>query len=157
MSAPPTPACLLATPMKIGAVEVRNRVVMTAMGVGVSNPDGTASAKTVAYYRERARGGVGLIITEYTRINERDSVTAPTQLSLSTERHVAPLRAVVEAVHAEGAKIFVQLNHPGRQNVALLPTLWPLNERLGRLSPGTGAPSSRSPPAPTRACSRTPA
>lgn len=59
----------LFSPMKIGNMEVKNRVVMTAMGVNLSNHDGTANEKTVAYYKERVKGGLGLIITEYTRVN----------------------------------------------------------------------------------------
>lgn len=70
----------LFSPMKIGNIEVKNRVVMTAMGVDISDHDGTANEKTIAYYKERAKGGVGLIIKEYTRVNEKDGVVAARQL-----------------------------------------------------------------------------
>lgn len=100
----------LFSPMHINTLGMKNRIVMTAMGVGVSNPDGTANEKTVAYYGERARGGVGLIITEYTRINEFDAVVSGDQLSMSSEKHIRSFKKVVHAVHKEGTKIFVQLN-----------------------------------------------
>lgn len=45
---------------QIGGVTIKNRVVMTAMGVDVSGYDGKANENTVAYYAERAKGGVGL-------------------------------------------------------------------------------------------------
>ncbi len=122
--------------MKIGNTEIKNRVVMTAMGVDVSDHDGTANEKTAAYYQERAKGGVGLIITEYTRVNEKDGVVAAGQLSMSADRYIKPFRKVVDVVHSEGAKIFVQLHHPGRQNVVLFPTFWSINEKLAKIIPG---------------------
>ena len=126
----------LFSPMKIGKLEVKNRIVMAPMGVDVSNHDGSTSEKTVAYYRERAKGGVGLIITEYTRINEKDGVVAPSQLSMSADRYIKPFQKVVDAVHVEGSKIFVQLHHPGRQNVVLFSSLWSMNEKLAKMIPG---------------------
>lgn len=126
----------LFSPMKIGKVEVKNRIVMAPMGVDISNHDGSANDKTVAYYRERAKGGVGLIITEYTRINEKDGVVAPSQISMSADRYIKPFKKVVDAVHAEGTKIFVQLHHPGRQNVVIFSTLWSMNEKLAKIIPG---------------------
>ena len=125
----------LFSPMKIGSLEIKNRVVMTAMGVDVSSHDGTANEKTVAYYRERAKGGVGLIITEYTRINEKDSVVAAGQLSMSADHYIKPFQKVVNAVHDARARLFVQLNHPGRQNIAVFPTFWSLNEKLAKVIP----------------------
>ncbi len=125
----------LFSPTKIGSIKVKNRVVMTAMGVDVSDHDGTANEKTVAYYRERAKGGVGLIITEYTRINEKDGVVASGQLSMSSDKYIKPFQKVAVAVHREGAKIFVQLHHPGRQNVVLFPTFWSINEKLAKIFP----------------------
>jgi len=126
----------LFSPKKIGNVEMKNRIVMTAIGVGISDYDGTANEKTVAYYSERAKGGVGLIITEYTRVNEEDAVVSPAQLSMSADRYIKPFKKVVDAVHSEGAKIFVQLHHPGRQNVMLFPTIWSMNEKLAKIVPG---------------------
>lgn len=126
----------LFSPMKIGNTEIKNRVIMTAMGVDVSDHDGTVNEKTVAYYQERAKGGVGLIITEYTRVNEKDGVVAAGQLSMSADRYIRPFRKVVDSVHKEGAKLFVQLHHPGRQNVMPLPTFWSMNEKFAKIVPG---------------------
>ena len=75
---------MLFTPMKIGEVTIPNRIVMTAMGVDVSAPDGRVTPDTVAYYTARAKGGTGLIITEYCRVNESDGACATGQLSLSS-------------------------------------------------------------------------
>lgn len=126
---------LLFSPMKIGKVEIKNRIVQTSMGVDISNPDGTISDRAIAYYAERARNGVGLIITEYTRINEKDGVSAVGQPSLATDRHIEGMARLIRAVHEGGAKIFVQLQHPGRQTVPIFPTFWPSLELIGKVFP----------------------
>ena len=125
----------LFTPMNIGSVTIKNRLVMTAMCVGLAAHDGAVSEALAAYYEERAAGGTGLIITECTRVNEKDAVSYPSMLSMSSDRYIGPMREAVERVHAHGARLFVQLFHPGRQNVAFLPALWPFNERMARIFP----------------------
>ena len=51
----------LFAPLKIGTMEVPNRIAMTAMGNHLANPDGTVSDADVAFYGARAAGGVGLV------------------------------------------------------------------------------------------------
>lgn len=125
----------LFSPMKIGPVPIKNRLVMTAMCVGLAHHDGSVSDALAAYYEERAAGGVGLIITECSRVNEKDAVAYPSMLSMSHDRYIEPLHKAVERVHAHGTKLFVQLYHPGRQNVVIFPTVWQFNERMARLFP----------------------
>ena len=71
----------LFTPMNIGPVTIKNRLVMTAMCVGLAHHDGAVSGALAAYYEERAAGGTGLIITECTRVNETDAVAYPINAS----------------------------------------------------------------------------
>ena len=125
----------LFTSMNIGSVPIKNRAVMTAMCVGLANHDGSVSEPLAAYYEERAKGGAGLIITECTRINEGDAVSHSSMLSMSHDRYIAPLKDAVDRVHAYGTKLFVQLFHPGRQNVVMFPALWRFNERMARIFP----------------------
>lgn len=125
----------LFTPMNIGSVKIKNRLVMTAMCVSLAEHDGAVSEALAAYYEERAAGGVGLIITECARINESDAVSNPSMLSMSHDRYIKSLKKAIDRVHAHGAKMFVQLFHPGRQNVVIFPTLWPFNERMARIFP----------------------
>lgn len=105
----------LFSPMKIGEVEIKNRVVMTPMGCSMANVDGTPSEQMIAYYTARARGGVGLICTEITRVNDVNGVGEPAQLSVSKNSVIPGLNKLTDAVHRYGTKIFVQLHHPGRQ------------------------------------------
>ena len=99
---------------RIGSVTIKNRVVMPPMEVGMANPDGTPSEQLIAYYEERARNGLGLLITGITRVNGRHGATLPRQLAMTGDRHIEPFARMVERVHAHGTKIFCQLHHPGR-------------------------------------------
>ena len=64
------PYKLLFSEGRIGSVTVRNRVVLPPLEVGMANFDGTPSEQLVAYYEERAKNGLGLLITGITRVNE---------------------------------------------------------------------------------------
>jgi len=127
---------ILFSSMKIGNVVIPNRTVMTPMGVDLSDCDGMVNDRTIAYYTERARGGTGLIVTEYCRVNERDGVCATGQLSLSSDRYISGMKRLAGSVHAEGAKFFIQLHHPGRQSVPVFQTYWKELETVSRIYPG---------------------
>lgn len=105
---------------KIGDLQLENRVVMPAMGVGLANADGTPSEAMIAYYEERAKNGVGLIITEITRINDETGVAEPHQLCATRDEHIEGLKKLADAIHKHGKKIFVQLHHPGRQTYSAM-------------------------------------
>lgn len=126
---------MLFSPMNIGPVTIQNRIVMSSMCVGLAEYDGTAGKELADYYEERAAAGVGLIMTECTRINETNCVSHSRMLSMSHDQYIEPFRKVSERVHSHGTKIFVQLFHPGRQNLVVFPTVWRLNEAAGRLLP----------------------
>ncbi|HEX3078601.1 MAG TPA: FAD-dependent oxidoreductase [Lachnospiraceae bacterium] len=105
---------------KIGKLNVKNRVVMSPMGCGLANLDGTPSEEMIAYYEARAIGGVGLIIPEITRINDVHGAGLLRQLSVTKDKHIEPLSKLAEAIHKHGTKIFIQLHHPGRETVSAL-------------------------------------
>lgn len=105
---------------KIGNVTLKNHLVMSPMGCGLANMDGTPSEEMIAYYEERAIGGVGLIIPEITRVNDTTGAGLLRQLSVSKDKHIQPLSVLAERIHVHGAKIFIQLHHPGRETVSAL-------------------------------------
>lgn len=109
---------LLTQSGKIGQIEIKNRMVMAAMGDLIANPDGTVSDAAIAYYGARAKGGIGLIITGIVRINDTDGAAGPNQLSLADDKYIPGFRKLVDEVHKYGAKIFPQIQHSGRQGVA---------------------------------------
>lgn len=103
-------------PADIGNVQIRNRIVMPALATGLANEDGTASIAMCDFYAIRAAGGAGLIISEPARIS-----TAPTaahirnQLGAFSDDCIPGLKKLATAVQKHGAKIFLQLCHPGNQ------------------------------------------
>lgn len=99
-------------PIKIGKVEIRNRFVVPPMGNNFANTDGKMSEKSVAYYRERAIGGFGLITLEATVVHNgaKGGVRKPCLYDDST---IDSFKKVVDACHKEGAKVSIQLQNAG--------------------------------------------
>jgi 2,4-dienoyl-CoA reductase-like NADH-dependent reductase (Old Yellow Enzyme family)/thioredoxin reductase len=104
----------LTSPISIGAMELRNRMAMSAMGVELAGEDGHAREPIIAYYEERARGGVGLIVTEVCAIAYPQGATARRQLAISSDEYLPGLQELTERVHRHGAKIALQLVHHGK-------------------------------------------
>ncbi|MBM4310602.1 MAG: hypothetical protein FJ119_06620 [Deltaproteobacteria bacterium] len=100
----------LLEPGRIGTLELKNRIVMAAMGVrGLCDPDGGWGERFRAYYEARARGGVGLITTEMTFVSRDFEPVACQLFSPVDDAHVPGLRALADALHAHGCKLSVQL------------------------------------------------
>lgn len=126
---------LLFSPMQIGAVTVKNRVVMAPMMLGFGTFDGTATPAMMNYYEERAKGGAGLIITEITRINDLTGASSFGQLGISHDYQIPSMAAMAQRIHRHGTKLFVQLHHPGRQNLGLMIGTVPLCIPMDRAFP----------------------
>jgi 2-enoate reductase len=96
-------------PVTIGRVVIKNRIAMAPMGlIGLTDRDGSPTQRAINYYVERARGGVGLIITSLFKV-ENEIETTRGYFPLISECSLAPLAELCETVHALGTKIFVQL------------------------------------------------
>ncbi|HHX60089.1 MAG TPA: FAD-dependent oxidoreductase [Epulopiscium sp.] len=108
----------LFTPGKIGTLELKNRIVMPAIGTSFATSTGEASDEIIRYYEERAKGGCGLIITEITRIDDEYGVGTQNQLCATETYQIPRLEKLVKAVHRYDSRIFFQLHHPGRQSHA---------------------------------------
>lgn len=102
----------LLAPGRIGAMPVRNRVVMSPMETMYGTADGLPSPRTRDYFAARARGGVGLITLGATGVDHRHPET-PGGLHLATDAAVGAHRALVDVVHEHGAKIQPQIVHAG--------------------------------------------
>lgn len=100
---------------KIGRLELRNRTVMTAMGVMLGDWNGCATPEYVRFYEERAKGGCGLIIPEFTSVDPDSGHCNRIQLGIYDARQIRSMEDICDAVHRHGAKIFVQLHHGGRE------------------------------------------
>jgi 2,4-dienoyl-CoA reductase (NADPH2) len=102
----------LLRPGRIGAMQVRNRLVMSPMETMYGTPDGLPSDRTVAYFAARAQGGVGLITLGATGIDHQHP-EMPGGLHLGTDDAVKAHRELVDAVHEHGARIQPQIVHAG--------------------------------------------
>ncbi len=125
----------LFTPIKIGNVEIKNRICMAPMLMDFGKFDGRTTEMLMDYYEERAKGGTGLIITEITRVNDVTGSAAFAQLGLSQDYQIDGMRELAERIHKHGAKLFVQLHHPGRQNMGLLIGTLPLSITCNKYIP----------------------
>ena len=106
----------LFSPLRIGNVEIRNRIMQTAH-VRLFSVNGADSARDVAYFTERAKGGIGLLVTGNRLVHPTSSSqgTARVYSWGYLERALDGDRRLTAAVHDHGAAIFVQLNHLGMQ------------------------------------------
>ncbi|MBO5495209.1 MAG: FAD-dependent oxidoreductase [Eubacterium sp.] len=125
---------IMFSPMKIGTMEVKNRVVMTAAEFSLGQTNGQPTERMMDYYEERAKGGVGLITPGICRVNDMGAASSFTQLSMSRDENIEPMREMVRRIHAHGAKLCIQLHHPGRQGYAssinTLPLVIPVTEKF---------------------------
>ena len=107
----------LLSPGKIGTMQLRNRIAVTAMGVNLAEADGTVGERLHAYHTEQARGGAGLIIMGATAVAWPVAAVTPYQTGISEERFVPGLKKLADSVHSHGAKIAVQLQQGGLNSV----------------------------------------
>ena len=96
-------------PIKIGAVEIPNRVARTAHATGYGLPHATMNDDLIEYHVERAKGGVGLTIIESLMVHP----SSPGTLSIGAPGLVEGYRKLVERVRPYGMKLIQQLNHTG--------------------------------------------
>ncbi|WP_353143134.1 NADPH-dependent 2,4-dienoyl-CoA reductase [Acinetobacter pragensis] len=99
-------------PLHLGFTTIKNRVVMGSMHTGLEDRFYNYP-KLAAYFGERAKGGVGLIITGGISPN-RQGWLLPAGGTMNTLGDIAPHRLVTHAVHKHGAKILMQILHAGR-------------------------------------------
>jgi N-ethylmaleimide reductase len=101
----------LLDPIRMGSLGLKNRVVLAPMTRGRAGADRVPTPTVAEYYRQRS--GAGLLITEAAAVSKEGNawVAAP---AIYTDEHVAGWKTVVDSVHAEGSKIFLQLWFGGR-------------------------------------------
>jgi|ECHvirMinimDraft_2_1075157.scaffolds.fasta_scaffold00106_9 2,4-dienoyl-CoA reductase-like NADH-dependent reductase (Old Yellow Enzyme family) len=103
----------LTEPGYIGKLKVRNRAIMAPMISNLANPDGTTNEAHMRYLEERAAGGIGVVITEYTYVDNINSRGSRNQLGIYDTKMIPKLRRLTEGIHRWGAATFVQLVHAG--------------------------------------------
>jgi 2,4-dienoyl-CoA reductase (NADPH2) len=107
-----TPYPNLLSPIQVGPLELRNRILMGSMHTGLEE-EKDGMSKLATFYAERARGGAGLIVTGGISPN-LEGALGPNGARMQRKRHARKHRVITEAVHAEGGKILMQILHGGR-------------------------------------------
>ncbi|MDN3680521.1 NADPH-dependent 2,4-dienoyl-CoA reductase [Vibrio tapetis subsp. quintayensis] len=102
----------LLEPLDLGFTQLRNRVLMGSMHTGLEE-DKKGMHRLAAFYEERAKGGVGLIVTGGFSPNLRGRLH-PLSAEFSKPKHAKAHQVVTEAVHKHGGKIALQILHAGR-------------------------------------------
>ena len=90
----------------LGALEIRNRVALAPMGLGLYEPDGSVPKDTLAYIEARAKGGVGLIISQFVRATRYQRFPL---MGAYEDRFIPSLKEYADAAHRYGAKVFLQI------------------------------------------------
>jgi NADPH2 dehydrogenase len=104
-------------PLKLGELEIRNRIMMSPMSQRAAGEDGCATDWHLVHYGSRAVGGCGLVMVEDTAVQALGR-TSHTALGLYEVRHSEGLRRIVSFCHAQGAAVGLQLAHAGRKAFA---------------------------------------
>jgi len=99
-------------PINIKGLLLKNRLVMPPMATGMATEDGEVTDRHIRHYTARAKGGVGLIIIEHTYVSEEGQLSRG-QTGLYDDKLIPGLKRLVDAIHAEGTKVVLQLNHGG--------------------------------------------
>lgn len=103
----------LFSPIKIGCVEVKNRIIFPPISTNLAHVSGEISDRQVFHYVCRALGGAGLIIVENACIDYPAARHGATQPRIDSDEFIPGLARLARAVHDAGAKISIELTHPG--------------------------------------------
>ncbi len=111
----------LLKPGYIGPVKTRNRIIKTGAGTFMWHQDETCMNKAIlAYYESLARGGVGLLIVESPTIDYPLGARWPQRYRIDDDRYIGGLSELTQVIHKYGCPTFMQMNHDGPWQRALL-------------------------------------
>jgi 2,4-dienoyl-CoA reductase-like NADH-dependent reductase (Old Yellow Enzyme family)/thioredoxin reductase len=102
-------------PIRIGPVEIANRICHVPTDVSSSHIDGSVSSRDIHHHEEVAKGGSGLIVVGATSPNGRTNRSTVTNLVIDNDNYVPGFARLAAAMHRYGARCAVQLSHAGRQ------------------------------------------
>jgi len=101
--------------IKIGPVEVQNRICHVPTDISSSHIDGSVSERDIHHQSEIAKGGTGFIIVGATAPEGKTGRSTVTNLVIDDDNYIPGFARLASAMHRYGAKCAIQLNHPGRQ------------------------------------------
>jgi 2,4-dienoyl-CoA reductase-like NADH-dependent reductase (Old Yellow Enzyme family) len=107
----------LLAPGRIGALDLRNRMVMAPMGEDLGDLDGQVSTAQMAYLEARARGGLAMVMLGSVAVSFPVGCSNARQTAISDDRHVAGWREAARRVHRHGSTIAMQLTQAGMNSL----------------------------------------
>jgi dimethylglycine catabolism A len=104
----------LFSPLQVGSITLKNRIVSTAHAPALSEKDGTPGQRERDYFEAKARGGAGLVMFGgSSSVHERSPATEWSMIANRDDRIIAPYQALADVIHRHGAKTITQLTHMG--------------------------------------------
>ncbi len=102
-------------PIRIGGIDIPNRICHVPTDTSTSNADGSVSERDIAHHAQLAKGGCGLIIVGATAPDAKTGRPTVTGFVADSDSYIPGLARLAASMHQYGAKCLVQLQHPGRQ------------------------------------------
>jgi 2,4-dienoyl-CoA reductase (NADPH2) len=109
----------LLSPVAIGSMRLKNRIVLSPMTTNYGNDDQTVSDRLIAFHEARAKGGVGLITVEVCTVDVKEKYQ-PQSLTLGADDYIEGHRRLTDRLHQYGAKVQPQITHPGPESLTWL-------------------------------------
>ncbi|MDO8491795.1 MAG: FAD-dependent oxidoreductase [Dehalococcoidia bacterium] len=132
-------------PVRIGTMEIRNRIVLPPMGTCYADEDGYVTERMKSYYASRAEGGCGLVILEYTCVDSPEGENLSYTLRIDDDRFIPGLTELAQAIKKHGARAALQLHHVGREGKSQVTRMQPVSASPLR-APGHETPRELSVP-----------
>lgn len=123
---------------QIGPLDLPNRIVMAPMGTLNADEAGYITDRSIRFYVEQAKGGMGLIIVECTFVDDGPCKGEENSQMLTTNAHITGMARLASAIKDRGVKAVLQLNHMGKQIALTDRESWgpsTMNEMMGGIMP----------------------
>ena len=114
-------------PVRIGSMEIRNRIVMPPMGTCYCDEDGYVTERMKSYYASRSEGGCGLVIVEYTCIDSPEGENLAFTLRADADKFLPGLTELAAAIKKHGGRAAIQLHHVGREGKSKVTRMQPVS------------------------------
>jgi len=116
---------MIFSPVKIGNLELSNRLLVPAMGTHLPEKNGTVGDAMVEYWAARAKGGWGLLIVEIAAVDP-GGIGGSRSLGLWDDSFIPGLSRLTDVAHRYGTKMAIQLHHAGRQTMSIFTGVQPV-------------------------------
>ena len=114
-------------PYTVKSMTLRNRIVMTPIGTNFAEHTGEVNERIIDYYKQRAKGGTGLITIEAASVYSPQGASGSYQLRIDHDNYIPGLYRLCESIHDCGSKISILLNHAGSVSNGKMTNIQPVS------------------------------